>query len=331
MLRHVRELHTKGPRKKYTCTNSSCNRQYARLDILKNHSCRGRKTPNQRKRCDSKGPKNMYCDKCKNIFRDPFRFVMHINQNCPKLLIYECDMCSKLVPGRVALTRHFANDHKLGTATKCRECDKRFTCRRSLEFHRQSHAWKIIIPQDSQKPSTTYECDYCKRLFRLKTSRTLHMKKFCHLRTHFEKNLTNDAQRFDCELCGQAFMQKVAINDHMRIMHSTISFSVKNFTKNFSCSMNQTILRIFQCCDKKYFGNTLNQKHVTTERCRYFCKGCKIYFADYYSLLRHCSEHSFRVRQCLRHLHECKRCNKLFEFDSFIPEYLKPYSIISKF
>lgn len=359
LLRHIRNLHSTTPRKKYKCQNPLCQREYVRNNDLKNHKCRnrpepmlkqGKRMPERKVKCslcsmrffkESKlefhfnrchsakskpSTKLLSCEKCKKLFRDSHRLVLHNKQNCSLIVMYECELCSKRVQCKRRLLNHFANYHKINAlkTVACNHCDKKFTNGSLLAKHLRTNVHRT---PPIKKPIilNRYECDFCRRLFQIKYHCTQHMESSCTLRTDFMDGLTEatDSQRFECEMCQCVFKRKRGIVEHMKIMHSKVSLSGKCFMKKFTCFMNKAILRQYPCCDKNYDGIAINPQHVNTAECKFKCKKCRISFADFYSLLRHCAQHTMKVHQSLRHMQQCKRCNELFKWKHSIPEQLR--------
>lgn len=358
LLRHIRNLHSLTPRKKYVCPNPLCNREYVRSNDLKNHKCRDAREPAAMprkekriperkfncslctrrffetskleihfKRChtESKRVKLIFCEKCKKQFRDPHKLVLHNKQNCSVKVMYDCDMCSSSFEGKRRLVHHFANYHKINAlkTVPCNHCDKKFIDGSKLASHLRANANKL------RAMSISYDCDYCRRLFQIKHHCIQHMERSCTFRNDVIENLTDgtDSQRFECEICKSAFKQKYGIVEHMKIMHSGTSFSGKHFMKKFTCFNNKAIIRQYPCCDEKYDGTKINQKHVNTAQCKFQCRKCRLVFADLYSLLRHCAQHTMKVHQSLRHMMQCKRCAKWLKWKSLIPEHMKSVNV----
>ncbi|XP_037047311.1 zinc finger protein 84-like isoform X2 [Bradysia coprophila] len=137
LLRHIRNLHTS--RTKSVC--SGCNQAYFRL---KEHKC-------------DQPSKRIHCDKCAKVFFDPFKLVLHAQQNCAEQIVYECALCTRKVPNKQYIRRHFAKYH-------------------------------LVKGQSFKKPndSNAFECDCCRKVFQYKSSCIRHEKN-CKLRTDWSK------------------------------------------------------------------------------------------------------------------------------------------------
>lgn len=283
LRRHIRNFHLNLPRAKLVCPNRMCNRAYVRNYDFERHKCRQKRKP------------------------------------IPTSTVFECDICSKLVKGKKRLVNHFANFHKMNSlkSVQCNHCDKTFADNNRLSGHLITHN----IIKVKNVPTKAYKsCTFCRRLFYYKSYCIKHERN-CILRSNYVEDTNFD--EYKCDICGCAFRGKFGIVEHMKIMHSMKSFLGRNFAKKFDCSTNRVILRQYPCCDQNYSGSTLNRTHVTTALCRFYCKKCRLTFADLYSLLRHCSLHATKVHQSLRHMQQCNNCDELFKWKCSMPEHVQ--------
>lgn len=254
------------------------------------------------------------CHRCNKKLRDPFRLPLHLAQNCPAEIVYECDMCSRQMVWK-RLISHFAYFHRVDGLKKwsCNQCDKRFMHPHLLSTHLRVHARKL-------KKHKKYGCQYCGRVFRkYKHHYDQHIEK-CDYREYFTDDPIAD-EPFKCDICERAFLRKCGIVEHMRIMHSERSFSGVRFLKRFNCKVNRKVLQHYACCDEYYANMSPNPKHVTKhEKCKFYCKRCDSLFVDFYSLLRHSAEHILRAHQSIRHMEQCKSCSRMFKWRRSVPE-----------
>ncbi|KAG4076184.1 hypothetical protein HA402_014733 [Bradysia odoriphaga] len=146
LLRHIRNLHIS--RTKSVC--SGCNQAYFRLN---DHKCHHLKPWSKNR-----------CDKCAKVFFDPFKLVLHAQQNCAEQIVYECALCTRKIPNKQYIRRHFAKCHPV-----------------------KGNSLMVKKPNDSN----AFECDCCRKVFLYQGSCIRHEKN-CKLRTgYIESNSRN--------------------------------------------------------------------------------------------------------------------------------------------
>lgn len=165
-----------------------------------------------------------------------------------------------------------------------------------------------------------------RRIFQVKHSCQRHEASCKLLKDYTDTNGSNHTSSFKCNICGLTFEEKFGIVEHMRIMHSTESLSGERMFKNFTCTMNRENMRFYRCCDDYYVGQEQNPDHTVTDKCEFRCRQCRTVYADRYSLLRHCAEHKTKIHQSLRHMEHCQSCDRMFQWKSSMPKYLRSFS-----
>ncbi|XP_063632427.1 endothelial zinc finger protein induced by tumor necrosis factor alpha-like [Cydia splendana] len=168
------------------------------------------------------GEKPYTCLTCETKFRYRYSLKKHLFEKHNQVMDkqFSCDTCGKRFALQEILVKHM-NKHKVQTekerrkkekmekekkketadekkelAFMCEICSKRFSTLGILNTHRFIHK--------EEKP---FECEVCHKKYRTKTNLLDHMQ------VHEEK-------KHSCEVCGQPFRHKSALNVHIRRFHS---------------------------------------------------------------------------------------------------------------
>ena len=111
---------------------------------------------------------------------------------------YACNLCDRKYSWRSSLSFHkrIHTGHKI---QQCIECDKKFLSKGRFEKHLKTH----------QKEITDYTCCICDRKFQQKSSLTYHLRK--------HENLS-----YPCRICEKEYRYRASFNNHMRLQHKCI-------------------------------------------------------------------------------------------------------------
>ncbi|KAK9885871.1 hypothetical protein WA026_013746 [Henosepilachna vigintioctopunctata] len=169
--------------KEFKCT--LCERSFKTDKYLENHMNYNHIRSNFRHQCT-------YCDKS---YRSEKELVQHV-QTKHHGLVYKCDICFKDFYSDMYLKKHVMqhDDSYIPPSVPCSQCDKVFSCKRSLTVHVESF-----------HNGVRHICEICGKSLSTQYSLRLHM------RTHSEE------KPFGCEICGKRFAKSSTRQDHLRI------------------------------------------------------------------------------------------------------------------
>lgn len=197
---------------------------FAYLDIL--YQCdecektyRTQKGLNHHKRRSHRN-EALECDVCGRILKGKWSMAGHLKTHFEE----ECKFCGKLIimkkmPEHVD-TNHVRNER----AMSCKNCDKRFLCKRKFIKHINAKPIKCLSCQ------ITLNC----RILWQKHRKNLHQAGFkcsqcsfvVSLYKSFGTHLRSHAKRFRCNSCHKSFVSKHRLIEHQKL--HTLGVSVKN-------------------------------------------------------------------------------------------------------
>lgn len=353
--RHMKYAHSTALRKRYRCPNTLCDKSYSSISSFKMHACVDGRRPQKFlnticsmcskrffnkfelnrhiKRTHVSKPENFKCNECNKtfIYRYWDSFVLHVAQKCAKIIKYQCEYCSKVVPSKTKLIEHFVDNHDIVSITKaqpCPHCSKLFFNKNSLKYH-------------LKKNHIDLKCDHCYKTFLSKAGYSLHQKKCIPKKTFdkYSKGITGfdrETAAHECHICKCSFIKKTNLLEHMTEVHlkKNFQFQLKkapisqnicsmcdqSFTNRFSLSKHKIRMhknkRNFKCqkCNVKFTGEKIFRNHLKKSECikkqiqQYQCIVCsKIYARNAY-LKRHLKQmHSSKSEYFA-----CDVCNRSF-------------------
>ncbi|KAL3284272.1 hypothetical protein HHI36_018430 [Cryptolaemus montrouzieri] len=206
--KHRKQHH--GP-KKFSC--EECKKMFACKYQLKVHSQTHIKT------------KEFKCTLCERSFKTDKYLENHMNYNHIRgTFRHQCAVCDKSYRSEKELTHHVETKH-LGVVYRCDICFKDFYSDLYLKKHMLQHDESYVPP--------TVPCTQCDKVFSCKRSLTVHVESFhngirhiceicgkslstqyslrLHMRIHSEE------KPFACEICGKKFAKSSTRQDHLRI------------------------------------------------------------------------------------------------------------------
>ncbi|XP_036918021.1 histone-lysine N-methyltransferase PRDM16 isoform X2 [Sturnira hondurensis] len=214
---------------------------------------------------------------------------------------FRCDMCDELFPSKLDLRRHkkyacgpvgaalyagLAQELKPqglggtggdGRALECKDCERTFPDKYSLEQH-------MVVHTEERE----YKCDQCPKAFNWKSNLIRHQ-------------MSHDSgKRFECENCVKVFTDPSNLQRHIRSQHvGARAHACPDCGKTFATSSGlkqhkhiHSTVKPFICevCHKSYtqFSNLCRHKRMHADcRTQIKCKDCGQMFSTTSSLNKH--------------------------------------------
>lgn len=206
----------------------------------------------------------------------------------PIAVNWKCSECLKEFKTSRQFRNHTSRNHRLGKfdtekstvkqPTQCTISLDRFPSRKMLENHsRERH----LHEQRANKGTNEYECDLCSKKFNTKNK----------IRQHLTTHNIEDRRKFLCVACGNQFVTKFGLNQHIRAIHDK--------EQRFQCTK----------CDRRFAHNHNLKTHMNRHNGirPYSCKVCTKTFYDSSTLNVHTkSVHS------ATNAYVCSICSKAF-------------------
>ena len=228
---------------------------------------------------------------------------IELRKECMK---FQCKQCDKAFSLKSSLNRH-ANIHKENIPFQCTICSKLWTNKADLIRHERIHT--------GEKP---FVCESCNRACSTKSELTIHEKvhtvegliecKICYktfshtkfLRAH-EKIHTGE-KPFQCEICKKFFSLKFNLKMHKRSHTGEKPYKCKSCSKNFSSPSD------LKRHEKTHTGERPHQ-----------CQICFKGFIESSKLKNHMISHSGEKP------FECKSCPKKYAYLKHLKTHLKTH------
>lgn len=334
--RHMKNTHSTAPRKRFRCPNALCDKYYSSVSSFKMHACvdgrRPQKLLNTKcpmcnkqffnkfelnrhiKRAHVTKPDNFNCSECNKTFLYRYwdSFVLHVAQKCAKIIMYECEYCSKMVQSKTKLIEHFDENHSIISTSKavpCPECNKLFFNKNNLNYH-------------LKKSHLELKCEHCNKIFRSKSGRSLHQKR-CQPKKIFDKqskHLTvtdgKTESLHECNICKSSFIKEITLLEHMTQVHLEKKFQVqpKTAPSKYVCLIcNQSFKTRFTLCNHK------NQMHKNKQI--FECQMCNVKFTVEKLYQKH-----LKKSKCVKtehRKHQCTICSKIYSRNEYLKRHFK--------
>lgn len=336
------KLHRQEQRTEYS-TCSICQSSFLTKKALKEHT-----TLHQRDRRESiRKRRNLHaqrrnCEKCNRNFKiTDASYQIHLAQNCPDKITYECDNCSRLFSGKFAILAHLSQAHK--NNFECDICGSAFMKKVDII----EHILRVHSPNCfEENDKGTFTCLRCSNEFIDVNLYRKHMQqgscayKFkcptCGNRYPSSKALERHGlhhlKRFSCAHCGRTYHNKNSLKVHMqRGEHRTTfvcTFCHKVFLNKgsrnthswYHCPKNAGTFECDICktkCSKKV---DIIQHMLVMHSPKIFqandngtfnCGRCKGEFVGRDFFLNH-----VQLRNCAKKI-QCEKCKKIFTYSRF--------------
>ena len=226
--------------KRYRCTYEGCSKSYSNQSNL-NHHIKKKHLKHKPHKCNYEG--------CSESFVYESGLKRHIEEKHTKP--YKCDLCDMSFGRQDTLDQHIASQHAEDLKlVECPDCGETFKNPKELE----THVKKFHVVTDHQ-------CPHCK----------MYLSEPTALRRHIDKCL--NIRNFICSKCGEAFVQKIALDNHMKYKHSN--------DRNYICDV--------EGCGKafKSKSNLAQHKQTHSEERPHQCPYCEKAYKHFKDLLTH--------------------------------------------
>lgn len=318
LTRHIKHSHSYAPQMRYRCPNAICDKDYASLESFKMHSCvNGRRSEsfmntncslcNKRffNKCELQRhfnrvhvskPDDFQCLECDKKFRyhNYGSYVLHVAQQCPDKVTYECGYCSKFVPSKSRLIEHFVVGHHMANVTNaksCAFCSKLFYHKIKLKLHLKKYHFDVI-------------CEHCNITFRSRQGLSLHRKQ-CVLSQNDSKY-----QNMECSICQSSFINKAKLLEHMTEVHKGENYKLPlktaPITKHFCTVCQQSFSTLYSL--SKHKRQMHKKKRQPKEGVQYQCTICSIIYTRNDYLRKHIKLYHLNQMDTF----ECDLCSRAF-------------------
>ncbi|XP_068222565.1 zinc finger protein 665-like [Palaemon carinicauda] len=191
------------------------------------------------------GIKDYHCDICGKSFALRCTLTYHYRTHTGEKP-YKCDVCNKAFVQLSSLSQH-KQVHFPSSPHHCLLCDKKYAYKYTLNAHYREHTPEELEKLDPQLLNSIWnrcrirekcgkwECEYCKKTFKVKANYMMHMKlhtgekphscSLCSKTFRLKANLkihqrTHTGERpYSCELCTKRFVQQSHLKAHM-VLHT---------------------------------------------------------------------------------------------------------------
>ncbi|SPP80781.1 serendipity locus protein H-1 [Drosophila guanche] len=210
--------------------------------------------------------------------------------------LHKCLDCNGLLlESTEELSKHEAAGHRLRITYKCNECQRDFEMLAGLKKHLKTH-------RTEGRKDTWKKCPDCGKCLKLGSM-------WMHRKIH------SDNKKYQCDICGQKFVQKINLTHHARIHSSEKPYECpecqKRFQERSHLQRHQKYhaqTRSYRCekCGKMYKTERCLKVHnlVHLEQRPFACTVCDKSFISNSKLKQHSNIHTgmrpFKCNYCPR-------------------------------
>ena len=156
--------------------------------------------------------KKFKCDKCPKSFNEKNKLKVHMNSKHKGHAKYKCEVCLRTFSSKGGIVYHMQTKHNNTHKYQCEVCEKGFNQLQHYMGHKNTHSG--IRP---------YVCDICNRGFSYPSVLTSH-RKIC--RGKEDENAMEEVLFHPCRQCGEKFIMKLNLEEHIKKEHSSEFTSV---------------------------------------------------------------------------------------------------------
>ncbi|XP_068156601.1 serendipity locus protein H-1 [Drosophila tropicalis] len=212
--------------------------------------------------------------------------------------VYKCLDCNGLILDNadVDVVKHESAGHRVRISYKCNECQREFDLLAGLKKHLKTHR------SGEGRKDTWKKCPDCGKCLKLGSM-------WMHRKIH------SDNKKYQCDICGQKFVQKINLTHHARIHSSEKPYECpecqKRFQERSHLQRHQKYhaqTRSYRCekCGKMYKTERCLKVHnlVHLEQRPFACNVCDKSFISNSKLKQHSNIHTgmrpFKCNYCPR-------------------------------
>ncbi|XP_026817489.1 zinc finger protein 91-like [Rhopalosiphum maidis] len=189
---------------------------------------------------------------------------------------FKCNICQKTYSTSYNRSVHIKNVHnKLDTTVLNIHNNTSFQKEKPIEIIQQK---PVIKKGNRSNYINSTKCKLCGKVY----------SSAANLGRHVSIIHTNSYKPMTCNVCGKTFKHKFSYREHLKTKHKKL---FKNY-EEINCKNKRTNRKVIP----------MNKKGIT----KYFCKICKIKFADNITLQEHSKMH-------VVNMYKCKDCGQQFE------------------
>ncbi|XP_059608031.1 uncharacterized protein LOC132255877 [Phlebotomus argentipes] len=199
-----------------------CGVSFKIIEALQNH-------------CSAEHPceKPFKCMNCQETFSDKQGMEKHFQetQECQlKHALYStsgpftCNLCGKVFIQRHSMESHMVQKHNAKGKYKCSSCNREFAYISQYKQHQMAkrscrRGFKTTVRSVRRVKATyrrrarRFECKYCDKVLRCEKTFKHHIK--CHK----ESGIDESSLKYECEKCGQRFIDEITVKLHILRWH----------------------------------------------------------------------------------------------------------------
>lgn len=181
--------------------------------------------------------KQFKCSLCAYIAKHKGKLTEHIKSIHEKP--FKCSMCSYRTGEKSKIVQHIANKHTTELSFICEICGSGFKTKTSLQNHRQNIHFPqpkvcqicgVVCPSLSKYSAHIFRCGKDKHRYSCEICGQTYVNKEI-LKDHMNKHL--DVKPYKCEICGKEFFQRNRLDTH-KYVHRGPSYQCEVCNQSFN-------------------------------------------------------------------------------------------------
>ena len=153
------------------------------------------------------------CSECGEEFKAKYTYLNHLRRTHSVEKPFICDLCRTTFAHRTSLCNHMRFVHH--GRHQCDVCGQRFTLKKHLKAHLESHAEKTTFHM--------FQCVSCDKCFKQRGDLLVHARKHANM-----------IHRFKCPVCPERFLFKRKLGSHL-FLHAVQKSGTYAKTQKLKC------------------------------------------------------------------------------------------------